>query len=78
MRFLAAIILIMMTFTSVHAYKYTYSFNNTPISEAIVRISNEHPDVNIFFIYNEINDYKTSAKIHTDDSYTALRHKNSR
>ena len=30
-----------MTFISASAYKYVYSFDNIPISEAIVRISKE-------------------------------------
>ena len=62
-----------MTYVSASAYKYTYSFNNTPISEAIVRISKDHPDVNISFIYKELDNYRTSARIHTDDAYDALR-----
>ncbi|MGM9723181.1 MAG: carboxypeptidase-like regulatory domain-containing protein, partial [Muribaculaceae bacterium] len=44
-----------------------------PISEAIVRISKDHPDVNISFIYKELDNYRTSARIHTDDLYDALR-----
>lgn len=62
-----------MTYISANAYKYSYSFNNTPISEAIVRISKDHPDVNISFIYKELDSYRTSARIATDDIYTALR-----
>lgn len=62
-----------MTYISANAYQYTYSFSNTPISEAIVKISKDHPDVNISFIYKELDNYKTSAKIHTDDTYDALR-----
>lgn len=73
MRTFLTIVLAVMTFISANAYKYTYSFNNTPISEAIVRISKAHPEVNISFIYKELDNYKTSAKIHTDDAYDALR-----
>ena len=62
-----------MTFISASAYKYAYTFNNTPISEAIVQISKDHPDVNISFIYKELDNYRTSARIATDDVYTALR-----
>ena len=66
-------IMAVMTYISASAYKYAYSFDNTPISEAIVRISKDNPDVNIFFIYKELDNYKTSAKIQTDDIYNALR-----
>ncbi len=73
MRTILTIILAVMTYISASAYKYDYSFSNTPISEAIVRISKDHPDVNISFIYKELDSYKTSAKIYTDNIYDALR-----
>lgn len=62
-----------MTSISASAYKYVYSFDNTPISEAILMITRDHPDVNISFIYKELDHYRTSAKIATDDIYSALR-----
>lgn len=62
-----------MNCISASGYKYVYSFDNTPISEAIVRISKDNPDVNISFIYKELDNYKTSARIQTDDIYDALR-----
>lgn len=62
-----------MTFISASAYKYVYSFDNAPISEAIVRISKDNPDVDISFIYKELDNYRTSARIAADDVYTALR-----
>ena len=73
MRTILTIVLAVMTYISASAYQYTYSFNNTPISEAIVKISKDHPDVNISFIYTELDNYKTSARIQTDDAYEALR-----
>lgn len=73
MRTILTIILAVLTYVSANANKYTYSFNNTPISEAIVRISRDNPDASISFIYKELDNYRTSAKIDTDDVYTALR-----
>ena len=73
MRTILTILLAVMAYISASAYKYSYSFNNTPISEAIVRISKDHPDVNISFIYKELDSYETSAKIHADNIYDALR-----
>lgn len=58
---------------SANAYRYSYSFDNTPISEALVRICKDHPEDNISFIYKELDSYTTSSKILTDDLYTALR-----
>lgn len=73
MRTILTITLAVMTYISASAYNYSYTFNNTPISEAIVRISKDHPEVNISFIYKELDNYKTSARIQTDDAYDALR-----
>ncbi len=67
------IMLTVLTYASASADKYSYSFSNTPISEAIVRISKDHPEVSISFIYKELDHYKTSAIIHADDAYEALR-----
>ena len=73
-KIILTLMMAVMTFFSAVAYGYTYSFNNTPISEAIVRISKDHPEVNISFIYKQLDNYRTSARIHTDDPYDALRH----
>ena len=73
MRTIITIIMAVMTLIPASADKYLYNFRNMPISEAIVRISKEHPDVNIFFIYNELDNYTTSAEINTEDTYEALR-----
>lgn len=73
MKTILTVILAAMTFISARADKYSYSFSNTPISEAIVRISKDHPDINISFIYKELDNYRTSAHVYTDDAYKALR-----
>lgn len=73
MKFLLSILVVLVSFVASSANPYTYSFNNTPISEAMVRISKEHPEINISFIYKDLDNYKTSAKIHEDDAYEALR-----
>ncbi|MDE6859295.1 MAG: TonB-dependent receptor family protein [Duncaniella sp.] len=72
-KIILTILLAVITCISASAYKYTYSFNGTPISEAIVKISKDHPDLNISFIYRELDNYKTFARIRTDDIYDALR-----
>lgn len=73
MRVLLTIMTAVMTCISAGAYKYVYSFDNTPISEAIVRISKDNPEANIFFIYKDLDNYKTSAGIQVNDLYDALR-----
>ena len=55
------------------AETYAYRFSNTPLSEALARISEDHPEANINFIYNEIEGYSTSARISTDNPLDAVR-----
>ena len=56
-----------------HADTFTYRFNHTLLSEALSRIAEQHPDIQINFIYNELDKYKTSAHINTDDAFQALK-----
>lgn len=73
MRSILAIVLVVATLVSADASKFLYKFDNTPVSEALVKICRDHPDVNISYIYRELDKYRTSAKINTDDAYEALR-----
>lgn len=73
MKIILTIIAAAISFISVSAYDYDYSFHNTPISEALVTISKQHPDINISFIYKELDKYRTSAHIQTDNAGEALR-----
>ncbi len=73
MRLIFTIILAVTTFVSALASKYSYKFDNLPVSEAIVEICKSHPELNISFIYKELDRYRTSATIHTDDVYSLLR-----
>lgn len=73
MKIILTIILAMAIFIPASAYKYTYSFSNLPVGEALLRICKDHPEVNISFIYKELDNYRTSADIRTDDTYEALR-----
>lgn len=56
-----------------YGHKYDYAFAGTPLSEALIRVSKDHPDVSISFIYKELDSYRTSVTIDTDDLYDALR-----
>lgn len=62
-----------MTFITADAYKFSYNFNDIPVSQAIIQISKDHPELNINLIYDELNSYRTSANVRTDDAYEALR-----
>ncbi|MDE6481003.1 MAG: TonB-dependent receptor family protein [Muribaculaceae bacterium] len=73
MKTILTILILLMTMLPCNAYRFLYAFKDTPISEAIVRISKDHPDINISFIYKELDNYRTSARINTDDAFDALR-----
>lgn len=73
MKYILTILLTVVIPVSACAYKYVYSFDNTPISEALLQISKDHPEINISFIYKELDNYKTISKVNSDDTYDALR-----
>lgn len=54
------------------AHVFEYNFDSHRLSDALTRIADEHADLCINFIYNELDNYDTSAKIHTDNVYDAL------
>ncbi len=58
---------------SLLATEYSYSFDNTPVAEALALIGKDHPGLDINFIYNELDAYTTSAKILTDNPVDAVR-----
>lgn len=62
-----------LSFISTYAYKFSYDFNNTPLSEALARIGKEKSDLDLSFIYSELDNYRTTAHIRTDNAYDAIR-----
>lgn len=73
MKALLSILLAVCALLPAKAYTYDYNFNQTPLSQALVRISKDHPELNISFIYKHLNHYQTSARIRTDKATEALR-----
>ena len=67
------IIAAVMTFLMADAGTFSYRFNSTPLPKAIREIMEGHPELDINFIYNELETYKTSATVKADDAYDALR-----
>lgn len=67
---LIATVIIVMT---ANAEKFSYRFNSTSLPTAFQKVSEEHPDLDINFIYNELENYRTSATVHADNAYDALR-----
>lgn len=57
---------------SAYAHSFSYTFSDTPISEAIVQISKDHPEITVSFIYKDLDNYRISGAVETDDAYEAL------
>ena len=73
MKAILSLIMAVTAFIPAYASSYDYTFDNTPVADALVTISKEHPDINISFIYTELDNYLTSARISTDSPLEALR-----
>lgn len=73
LRTILTLLLGVMTVLSAAAFRFSYDFKDTPVSKAIVRISKDHPDLNISFIYKDLDNYKASTKVRADNPYEALR-----
>lgn len=58
---------------TVSAAVYRYDFRSVPLSQALVTISKDHPEIDIIFIYNQLEDYNVSATIDTDSPDEAMR-----
>ncbi len=67
------LIAVMITVFMSKAETFSYRFNSTPLPKAIQRIIEDHPNLDINFIYNELETYKTSATVKSNNPYEALR-----
>lgn len=67
------LIVAVITFLMVNAETCSYKFNSTTLPMAIQKIMEGHPDLDINFIYNELENYKTSSTVYADNAYDALR-----
>ena len=63
----------MSAFVMANAETFSYRFNSTPLPKAIQQIMENHPTIDINFIYNELENYNTSAAVNADNVYDALR-----
>ena len=63
----------MLCVMATYADTFNYNFRSTRLSEALTRIAEQHPDIHINFIYNELDNYKTTADVKTDNAYEALK-----
>lgn len=68
-----AAVMVMTAIIAANAQKYAYTFDDTPVPAALVRIGRDNPDLNLSFIYKELDRYRTSVKVYTDDAYEAVK-----
>lgn len=73
MRHIVTVVMVMAVFMSANARRYSYTFSSTPISQALMTVGEDHPELNLSFIYKELEKYQTSAHINTDNPYIAIK-----
>lgn len=73
MKVILSIMFVSICIGITNAASYVYDFRNTRLSEALAKISEDNPDLHLNFIYNELDKYKVTSKINTDDIHTALK-----
>ncbi len=64
---------LMFTVFIAEAKTFSYHFSAIPLTEALRIIMEDHPELDINFIFNELETYKTSATVRADNAYDALR-----
>lgn len=73
MRIQSLIIAVIISVIAVNAATFKYNFKNACLSEALTQIAEEHPEIHINFIYNELDRYKVTTAFTTESPYEALR-----
>ena len=69
---LIMIIVTVITVLMADAETFSYRFNSTALPKAIQKFVEDHPDIDINFIYNELENYRTSSIVSADNVYDAL------
>ncbi|MDE6264452.1 MAG: TonB-dependent receptor family protein [Paramuribaculum sp.] len=67
--FISALITVFM----INAETFSYHFNSITLPKALQKIIADHPDIEINFIYNELENYQAASEIEADNPYDALR-----
>lgn len=73
MKRLIILFAVMLCVAAAFAQKFSYRFNHTPLADALTQIAEQHPDIHINFIYNELDKYPVTATVRTNDAYDMLR-----
>lgn len=73
MKRMASVIVLGIWMVMANAASYVYDFRNARLSESLAVLAEDHPDLKLNFIYNELDKYHVNTKIHTDDFQEALK-----
>lgn len=73
MRKLCFSLVAMLCVIATYADTFNYNFRSVRLSEALTEIAEQHPELHVNFIYNELDKYRTTASINTDNAYEALK-----
>lgn len=73
MRRLCFSFLAMLCVIVVNAESFSYRFYSERLSDVLTLIAEQHPELHVNFIYNELDNYKTTANVNTDNAYEALK-----
>ncbi len=73
MKKLITLVALMLSIVPLWADTFDYTFRSVRLSEALNRITEDHPSLILNFIYNELDNYKVTARIDTDNPYEAIR-----
>ena len=73
MRFIVYMAVMIASVITCSAAKFSYRFSSVALSDALAQIHEDHPGLKINFIYNDLENYKTSSIVKTDNPYEAIR-----
>ena len=69
MRFIVYMAVMIASVITCSAAKFSYRFSSVALSDALAQIHEDHPGLKINFIYNDLENYKTSSIVKTDNPY---------
>ncbi|MDE6263930.1 MAG: TonB-dependent receptor family protein [Paramuribaculum sp.] len=73
MKHILLLVIAVLGFIPVYPWHCSYRFRDTPVSQALVQLGKDNPELNISFIYKELDNYRTSVRVDAGDAYSAIR-----
>lgn len=73
MKRLSLILLLCLVATFAVAQKITHTFRDMPMPEALKYIQSQAPQVDIIFVYNELEDFRVTADVKSKSAFDAIQ-----